>query len=105
VEVASQIFNLNKNVGGHFHTLATSLHVFVCVCVFVPACSCFTEGEVKSLCLIKGCLVKMCGGVVEVASQVFNLNENVSGHFHTLATSLRVFVCVFVPACSCFTEG
>ena len=34
----------------------------------------------------------MCEGV-EVASCIFNRNENVSGYFHTLATSLHV--CVF----------
>jgi len=48
----------------------------------------------KSLRLIKCCLVKMCEGV-EVALYIFNLNINVSGCFHTLATSLQVCVCVY----------
>ena len=49
--------------------------------------SCFTAGKLKSLYLIKCCLVKMCEGV-EVALHIFNLHESVSGCFHTLATSL-----------------
>jgi hypothetical protein len=35
----------------------------------------------------------MCEGV-EVASGIFNLNENVNGYFHTLAASLHVCVCL-----------
>jgi hypothetical protein len=41
----------------------------------------------------------MCEGV-EVASCIFDLNENVSGYFHTLATSLLVCVCVCVCVCA-----
>ena len=38
LEVASCIFNLNENVSGYFHILATSLHMCVCVCVCARAC-------------------------------------------------------------------
>jgi hypothetical protein len=41
----------------------------------------------------------MCEGL-EVASCIFNLNENVSGYFHILATSLHVCVCVCVCECA-----
>ena len=44
--------------------------------------------------------MKNCEGV-EVASHIFNLNENVNVYFHTLATSLQVCVCVRVCARAC----
>ena len=54
----------------------------------------------KSQCLIKCCLVKMCEGV-EVALCMFNLNGNVRGCLHTLTTSLHVCMFVFMCVCEC----
>ena len=66
-----------------------------CKTTKILPCPCFTEFELKSLCLIKFCLVKMCEGV-EVASHIFNLN----GCFHTPVTSLQeVCVCVHAYVC------